>query len=146
MSPESGPPQLRELQVGVDAQTAAWVARDGRLWLMSDRGTPRWRLAVADPANPATWAPEAWRDVVPQQEDGVLTDVALVDGPDGGLQVLAVHSVDATDRLSLWAGNGSGRQAEVSALRAGSVSGVSAPPEGGGARSEEHTSELQSRQ
>ncbi|MGY1620615.1 prolyl oligopeptidase family protein [Geodermatophilus sp. SYSU D00965] len=122
---------LRELQVGVDAQTAAWVARDGRLWLMSDRGTPRWRLAVADPADPGTWAPEAWRDVVPQQEDGVLTDVALVDGADGGLQVLAVHSVDATDRLSLWAGNGSGRVAELRRPGAGSISGVSSPPEGG---------------
>ncbi|HST99317.1 MAG TPA: S9 family peptidase, partial [Geodermatophilus sp.] len=33
------PPTLRDFQVGVDAQTAAWVARDGRLWLMSDRGT-----------------------------------------------------------------------------------------------------------
>jgi prolyl oligopeptidase len=42
-----------------------------------------------------------------------------------------VHSVDATDRLSVWAGDGSGRQAAVTALRAGSVSGVSAPPEGG---------------
>ncbi|MBM7807986.1 prolyl oligopeptidase [Geodermatophilus bullaregiensis] len=122
---------LRELQVGVDAQTAAWVARDGRLWLMSDRGTPRWRLAVADPADPATWTPAAWRDVVPQSDDGVLTDVALVDAPDGSLQVLAVHSVDATDRLSVWAGDGSGRRAEVTGLGVGSVSGVSAPPEGG---------------
>jgi prolyl oligopeptidase len=122
---------LRELQVGVDAQTAAWVARDGRLWLLSDRGTPRWRLAVADPADPATWPVEAWTDVVPQSDDGVLSDVALVDGADGSLQVLAVHSVDATDRLSVWAADGSGRLAEVTGLGAGSVSGVSAPPEGG---------------
>ncbi|WP_106275919.1 prolyl oligopeptidase family serine peptidase [Geodermatophilus tzadiensis] len=122
---------LRELQVGVDAQTAAWVARDGRLWLMSDRGTPRWRLAVADPADPATWAPERWADVVPESGDGVLSDVALVDGAGGSLQVLAVHSVDATDRLSVWAGDGSGRLAEVTGLPPGSVSGVSAPPEGG---------------
>ena len=110
---------LREFQVGVDAQTAAWVARDGRLWLMSDRDTPRWRLAVADPADPATWAPEAWQDVVPQQPDAVLSDVALVDGPDGGLQVLAVHAVDATDRLSVWAADGSGRLAEVDRPRRG---------------------------
>src|SRR5215210_3750623 len=27
---------LRDFPIGVDAQTAAWVARDGRLWLMSD--------------------------------------------------------------------------------------------------------------
>ncbi|WP_369133660.1 prolyl oligopeptidase family protein [Modestobacter sp. I12A-02662] len=122
---------LRELQVGVDAQLSAWVARDGRLWLHTDRDAPRGRLAVTDPADPATWVPAAWRDVVPQQADGVLSDVALVDGPDGGLGVLAVHAVDATDRLSLWAGDGSGRLAEVTALRPGSVSAVSAPPEGG---------------
>ena len=127
----AGDGALRDFQVDVDAQTAAWVARDGRLWLMSDRGTPRWRLAVADPADPATWAPEAWQDVVPQQPDGVLSDVALVDGPDGGLQVLAVHEVDATSRLSVWAGDGSGRRADVEGLGVGSVSGVSAPPEGG---------------
>ncbi|MGY1740135.1 MULTISPECIES: prolyl oligopeptidase family serine peptidase [unclassified Blastococcus] len=122
---------LRELQVGVDAQTAAWVARDGRLWLLSDRDAPRWRLAVADPEDPATWAVGAWREVIGQSDDGVLSDVALVDGPDGGLQVLAVHSVDATDRLSVWAADGSGRLAEVTALPPGSVSGVSSPPEGG---------------
>ncbi|MGY1716598.1 prolyl oligopeptidase family protein [Geodermatophilus sp. SYSU D01106] len=126
-----GTGELRELQVGVDAQTAAWVARDGRLWLLSDRGTPRWRLAVADPADEATWPVGAWADVVPEAEDGVLSDVALVDGADGSLQVLAVHSVDATDRLSVWAGDGSGRLAGVTGLGAGSVSGVSAPPEGG---------------
>jgi prolyl oligopeptidase len=126
---------LRELQVGVDAQTSAWVARDGRLWLHSDRDAPRGRLAVADPADPASWAPAAWREVVPEQPDGVLSDVALVDGPDGALQVLAVHAVDATDRLSVWdAASGSARPAplaQVTGLRPGSVSAVSAPPEGG---------------
>src|SRR6476661_5184438 len=122
---------LRDFQVGVDAQTAAWVARDGRLWLMSDRDTPRWRLAVADPADPGTWSPEAWRDVIPQQPDAVLSDIALVDGPDGGLQVLAVHAVDATDRRSVWAADGSGRLADVAGLGVGSVSGVSSSPEGG---------------
>jgi prolyl oligopeptidase len=131
----SGDSALRDFQVGVDAQTAAWVARDGRLWLMSDRDTPRWRLAVADPADPATWSPEAWQDVVPQQPDAVLSDVALVDGPDGDLQVLAVHAVDATDRLSVWAGPDDAsrptRLADVEGLGAGSISGVSAPPEGG---------------
>jgi prolyl oligopeptidase len=130
---DSGVPALRELQAGVDAQTAAWVARDGRLWLMSDRGAPRWRLAVADPADPATWSPERWQDVVPELPDAVLSDVALVDGPDGGLRVLAVHAVDATDRLSVWAGPDAraGRLLDVPSPGAGSISGVSAPPEGG---------------
>jgi prolyl oligopeptidase len=98
---------------------------------MSDRDTPRWRLAVADPADAATWSPDAWQDVIPQQPDAVLSDVTLVDGPDGGLQVLAVHAVDATDRLSVWAADGSGRLADVEGLGAGSVSGVSSAPEGG---------------
>jgi prolyl oligopeptidase len=98
---------------------------------MSDRDAPRWRLAVADPADPATWAPQAWSDVIPQQDAAVLSDVALVDGPDGGLQVLAVHAVDASDRLSVWAGDGSGRLTDVTGLGVGSISGVSAPPEGG---------------
>jgi prolyl oligopeptidase len=127
----AGTGELRELQVGVDAQTTAWVARDGRLWLLSDRNAPRSRLAVADPADPATWFPEAWREVICQQDAAVLSDVALVDGADGTLQVLAVHAVDATDRLSVWAGDGSGRLAEVSGPGTGSISGVSAPPEGG---------------
>jgi prolyl oligopeptidase len=127
----AGGGELRALQVGVDAQTSAWVARDGRLWLHSDRNAPRSRLAVADPADPASWGPGAWRDVVPEQPDGVLADVALVDGPDGDLQVLAVHAVDATDRLSVWAADGSGRLADVTDLPPGSVAGVSAPPEGG---------------
>ncbi|WP_346622498.1 prolyl oligopeptidase family serine peptidase [Blastococcus montanus] len=127
----TGDGALRDLQIGVDAQTAAWVARDGRLWLLSDRDAPRWRLAVADPADPATWAPERWRAVVPEQEGAVLSDLALVDGADGALQVLAVHAVDATDRLSLWAGDGSGRIGDVQLGGSGSVSGVSAPPEGG---------------
>ncbi|WP_456599453.1 prolyl oligopeptidase family serine peptidase [Blastococcus sp. SYSU DS0616] len=126
-----GSGDLRELQRGVDAQTAAWVARDGRLYLLSDRDAPRWRLAVADPEDPATWAPAAWTDVVPQQEGAVLSDVALVDAPDGDLQVLAVHAVDATDRLSLWAGDGGGRITEVAPPGPGSISGLSAPPEGG---------------
>jgi prolyl oligopeptidase len=124
-------PTLRELQVGVDAQTTAWVARDGRLWLMSDRDSPRWRLAVADPEAPATWAPDAWRDVVPEQDGAVLSDVTLVDGPDGALQVLAVHAVDATDRLSVWAADGSGRLGQVPAPGAGSIAGVVSRPEGG---------------
>ncbi|MGY1827652.1 prolyl oligopeptidase family serine peptidase [Blastococcus sp. SYSU DS0541] len=135
----SGDGALQELQRGVDAQTAAWVARDGRLWLLSDRGAPRWRLAVADPEDPATWAAEAWTDVVPQQEGAVLSDAALVDAPDGALQVLAVHAVDATDRLSLWAGDGGGRISEVAPPGPGSISGVSAPPEGGTAAWVGHT-------
>ncbi|SDO56258.1 prolyl oligopeptidase Serine peptidase. MEROPS family S09A [Klenkia soli] len=121
---------LAPLQVGVDAQTSAWVARDGRLWLSTDRDAPRGRVAVADPADPATWEPAAWTTVVPEADGAVLSDLALVDGPEGDLRVLAVHAVDATDRLSVWAADGSGRLGDI-AVPPGSIAGVSAPPEGG---------------
>ena len=103
-----------------------WPATAG-CGCMSDRDTPRWRLAVADPADPATWAPEAWREVVPQQPDAVLSDVTLVDGPDGALQVLAVHAVDATDRLSVWAADGSRPDRARCPPRAPAASPASAP-------------------
>src|SRR4051812_538226 len=122
---------LRDLQVGVDAQLTAWVARDGRLWLHTDRDAPRSRLVVADPADPRSWVPEAWREVIGQQPDGVLSDVALVDGPDGDLRVLAVHAVDATDRLSVWTADGSGRLHDVTPPGVGSIAGVVSRPEGG---------------
>ncbi len=125
-----GDAELRPLQVGVDAQTSAWVARDGRLWLLTDRDAPRGRLVVADPTDPTGWDPDSWTEVIGRLDDAVLSDVALVDGADGSLQVLAVHAVDATDRLSLWAADGSGRLADV-AVPPGSITGVSSPPEGG---------------
>jgi prolyl oligopeptidase len=115
-------PVLRDLQVGVDASLHAWV-RDGVLYLSTDRDAPRGRLAVADPASPAY---ETWRDVVPEQEAGTLTDVAILEGG----AVLAAHSYDASDRLSLFGPDGS-RQAEVAGLGVGTVAGVTAHPDGG---------------
>ena len=69
--------------------------------------------------------------MIPQADDAVLSDLALVDGPAGDLRVLAVHSVDATDRLSLWAADGSGRPADVDPPGVGSIAGVVSRPEGG---------------
>jgi len=117
-----GAPVLREIQVGVDASLHAWV-RDGLLYLHTDRDAPRGRLAVADPAAPAY---RNWRDVVPEQAEGTLTDTAVL----AGGAVLAAHSYDATDRLSLFGADGR-RLAEVSGLGVGSVAGVTSRPEGG---------------
>ena len=70
-------PALREVVTGLDAQTSAWVGRDGRLYAFTDLDAPRGRLAVADPAEPG---PQHWRDLVPQAADAVLDDVAVLDG------------------------------------------------------------------
>src|SRR5262249_46025662 len=115
-------PALREGQGGVDATLYAWV-RDGVLYLFTDRDAPRGRLAVADPAAPEY---SSWRDVVPEQESGTLTDVAIL----AGGSVLAAHSYDASHRLALFSPDGS-RQAEGSGLGVGSVAGLAARPEGG---------------
>ena len=114
-------PPLREVQVGVDAQTEAWV-RDGLLYLFTDRDAPRGRLAVADPADPAYGS---WRDVVPEQPAGTLRDVAVL--ADGA--VLAAHSYDATDRVALFGAGGS--VVEVAGLGAGTVAALTSRPEGG---------------
>jgi prolyl oligopeptidase len=63
---ESDPasPDLRVIQEGIDAQTGVRVGRDGRLYVFTDYGAPRGRIAVTDPADPrpaASWpGPCCW--------------------------------------------------------------------------------------
>ncbi len=78
-------PRLVEVAVGLDADTHAWVGRDGRLYLHTDLDAPRGRLAVADPSYPGV---PHWRTLVAEDPVAVLEGVALVDagdaaGPDG---------------------------------------------------------------
>ena len=51
---ESDPaaPDLRVIQEGLDAQTGVRAGRDGRLYVFTDLGAPRGRIAVTDPADP----------------------------------------------------------------------------------------------
>jgi prolyl oligopeptidase len=124
-----GVPPLREVQVGVDALTHAWVARDGMLYLATERDAPRGRLAVTDPRHPEY---SAWRDVVPEQPDAVLTHTALLASGEGVADVatvLAVHTRDACAELSWWDTAGT-RLGTVPGLAAGSVSAVVTRPEG----------------
>ena len=53
------------------------VGRDGRLYIFTDAGAPRGRLLVADPADPGA---ANWREKLPQDEEAVLTDYAILDG------------------------------------------------------------------
>jgi prolyl oligopeptidase len=122
---------LREVQVGVDARAHAWVARDGLLYLHTDRDAPRGRLARVDPAAPAY---ERWVDVVPESLDEVLGDVALLSSAEGAgdvTTVLAVHTRDAVDALSWWDVASRQRLGTVGGVGAGSVSGVTSRLEGG---------------
>ena len=73
----------------------------------------------------------AWRDVVPQQPDAVLSDVALVDGA-GRRRCRCSPCTRSTPPTGCRSGpaDGSGRLADVEGLGAGSISGVSSPPGG----------------
>ena len=74
-------PALHVVQEGTDARTGAHVGRDGRLYVFTDAGAPRGRLAVADPARPG---PDGWQDLIGEDPEAVLTGYAILDG--GGVQ------------------------------------------------------------
>jgi prolyl oligopeptidase len=127
-APESAP-ELRVVQQGVDAQTGAHVARDGRLYLWTDRDAPRGRLAVADPAEPGY---DHWRDLVPQDPEAVLADFAILDGQELSRPVLLVswtrHAISEVSLHDLATGERSG---SVPLPGLGTIGGLSERPEGG---------------
>jgi prolyl oligopeptidase len=134
-------PALRVVQQGVDARTGLHVGRDGRLYVFTDAGAPRGRLAVADPA-----APEApnWRDLIGQDQTAILTDFAILDGPElarpvllvswtrHAISELSVHDLATGERtavVTLPSPGPDGTGAETGRL--GTTGGISERPEGG---------------
>ncbi len=136
----SGPagPLLQVVQEGVDARTALHVGRDGRLYVFTDAGAPRGRLAVADPAHPD---PARWRDLIAQDPAAILNDYAILDGAELGQPVLVtswtrhavseitVHDLGTGERTGTVALPGTGHAG--GAARLGTTGGISARPEGG---------------
>jgi prolyl oligopeptidase len=120
-------PELRPVQVGVDARAYPHVGRDGRLYVWTDRNAPRGRLAVADPAQPE---PDAWKDVLAEDPEAVLEDYAILDDlprpvllanwTRHGLSEVSVHDLHDGDRI-----------ATLDLQGLGSVGGLSERPEGG---------------
>ena len=72
-----GAPALRAVQQGVDARTSVHVGRDGRMYVFTDAGAPRGRLAVADPGHPDR---AGWQDLIGEDAEAVLQDFAILDG------------------------------------------------------------------
>ncbi len=122
-------PDLRPIQAGVDAQTGAHAGRDGRLYLFTDAGAPRGRLAVADPAQPGV---TAWRDLLPQDAEAVLTGFAILDGAKLDRPVLLAswirHAISELSVHDLASGQRLGAP-QLPGL--GTVGGLSERPEGG---------------
>jgi prolyl oligopeptidase len=121
-------PAFVPVQTGVDARTGPHVGRDGRLYVVTDLDAPRGRLVVTDPATPG---PEHWRDLVPEDAEAVLEDVAILDA---GLErpVLLVsrtrHTVAEVAVHDLATG---ARLGDVPLPGLGTIGGLSERPEGG---------------
>ena len=77
---------------------------DGTLWMRTDLGAPRGRLAIVDLAHPA---PANWKTVIPEGAD-VLDGLTTIDGK---LYVTYVH--DVADRIVVYSKTGT-REGEVS--------------------------------
>ncbi|MDA2805356.1 prolyl oligopeptidase family serine peptidase [Nocardiopsis suaedae] len=122
-------PRLRPVQEGVDAEASPHVGRDGRLYLFTDRDSPRGRLCVCDPAAPGA---ENWRTLIGPDPEAVLDDYAVLDGPElERPQVVASwrrHAISEVTRHDL----ATGEPLETVALPGlGSVGGLMDRPEGG---------------
>lgn len=122
-------PDLRPVQVGVDAQTGIEVGRDGRLYVLTDKDAPRGRVCVADPAAPTE---EYWRELVPEDPVAVLDGFAILDGAELDRAVLLVswtrHAVSEISVHDLVTGE---RTGAVPVPGLGSIGGIVERPEGG---------------
>ncbi len=122
-------PELVVVQEGLDAQTSAHAGRDGRLYMFTNYGAPRGRLAVADPADPA---PGSWRDLISEDPEAVLGGYAILDGPALEPPVLLArwtrHAISEISVHDLATGE---RTGAVSLPGVGSAGGATEHPEGG---------------
>ena len=131
-------PDLRPVVVGEDAETAAWVGRDGRLYLHTDLGAPRGRLAVADPAAPGV---EGWRTLLAEDPEAVLSGVVVLDEggdePDGRVptELVALRRRHAISEVTVHdPQDGSvlpGSRGHVPLTGLGTVTGLARRPTGG---------------
>ena len=131
---ESDPasPELTVIQEGIDAQTSIRVGRDGRLYVFTDLGAPRGRIAVTDPADPRGPGPATWRDLIGEDPEAVLSGYAILDGAELSRPVLLAewtrHALSEITVHDLATGEQVGR---VPLPGLGTVGGASERPEGG---------------
>jgi prolyl oligopeptidase len=130
-------PALSVVQEGADARTGIAVGRDGRLYVFTDAGAPRGRLAVADPVRPG---PDGWRDLIAEDPEAVLTDYAILDGEQArppvlvaawtrhALSEITVHDLATGERLGMI---GLPVPGSTGAARLGTIGQFSERPEGG---------------
>ncbi|MFL6239255.1 MAG: prolyl oligopeptidase family serine peptidase [Actinomycetes bacterium] len=122
-------PTFTVVQEGVDAQTAAHVGRDDRLYLLTDRDASRGRLCVTSPEAPGY---ENWKDLVAEDSEAVLDNFAILDGAELETPTLLAgwtrHAITEVTVHDLADGKRRG-QLELPGL--GTLTGLGERPEGG---------------
>lgn len=128
---ESGPqaPQLRPVQVGVDAQTGVQTGRDGRAYIYTDLDAQRGKLMVADPSDLRM---QARRELIAERDDAVLENYAILDGSELERPIMlvswTVHAVAVVTVHDL----ATGEQIDTIALPGiGTIGPMRGHPEGG---------------
>ncbi|MEV0595545.1 prolyl oligopeptidase family serine peptidase [Nonomuraea cavernae] len=115
-------PELRVVQEGLEANTAAAVGHDGRVYLLTDHGAPRRRLCVADPA-----APEAWKELIPEDPEAVLGAFTVLDGD----RLLVSRTRHAVGEIGVHDAISGTRLATVPLPGSGTVTSLTSRPGGG---------------
>jgi prolyl oligopeptidase len=122
-------PEIRPVQVGVDADSGLYVWRDGRVCVFTDRDAPRSRLCVT---TPDALDYSEWRDLVPEDPEAVLVDFAVLDGPELDRPLLLVGWLrHAAGEISVHDLATGARVGEVPLPGVGSLGGLSERPDGG---------------
>ena len=97
--------------------SARW--HDGGIWILTDLGAPRYRLAVADPARPG---PGQWKTILAEGDD-VLESYAFIDG-----KIYATYLHDVGDRIRIFEMDGT--PAGEMEMPPGTTAGIRAGGEG----------------
>ncbi len=119
-----GSGELMTVLTDCDAvRCTTWVARDGRLYLLTTLDAPRWRLCVADPARPT---PAHWEELVAEDPDSVLGGVRWLEDPDGREPLLVLERTrHAVAELHLHAVSDGSHQGTIPLPGTGSLTGLS---------------------
>jgi len=122
-------PELVTVQEGIDAQTSLSFARDGNVYVYTDRDAPRGQIMVTTPGD---WDFRSWRSLVPERPDCVLEGWAILDGEEMPRSELLVvwtqHAVGLITRHDLATGEQTGT---VALPGPGTIAGVTDRPDGG---------------
>jgi prolyl oligopeptidase len=122
-------PELVTVQKGVDALTSLHFGRDGLIYAYTNLDAPRGRILVSEPG---VWTIDAWRVLVPEDDEAVLEGWSVLDGDELRdpvlLVVRSIHAVGRIHRHDLRSGTETGT---VPMPGLGTVAGISERPEGG---------------